>query len=69
MHINRRQLLGSADIMYVPVQVSFVVTSLGVHCLSCVYCVLMCVDTTSDNNVYLFRNTGFVFSDNLNTIS
>lgn len=33
MNMNRGQLPGSADIMYIHMQVSFVVSSLGAHCL------------------------------------
>lgn len=64
--MNRGQLPGSADIMYIHMQVSFVVTSLGAHCLSRVYFILMCVGNTSDNNMYLFKNVEFVLSDDPN---
>lgn len=60
------QLTGSADVMSVHMQVSFVVTSLSAHCHSCMYCVLMCVEHTSDHDICLFKNIMFVFSDNLN---
>lgn len=68
MNINRRQSLGSANVMYVHMQVSFAIISLEACCLGCICCVLMCVDNTSNNDMYLFKNTRFVFSANLNTM-
>lgn len=62
------KLIGTTEVIYDHVQVSFVAASLGAHCLNHRYWIFIYLKKTSDNKTYFFKNTDFLLFSNLNTI-
>lgn len=65
---SQMKLIGTTEVIYDHVQVSFVAASLGAHCLNHRYWIFIYLKKTSDNKTYFFKNTDFLLFSNLNTI-